>query len=251
MSLMKMLMEAQGGQGLGKLAEQFGIDEAQLGGLAGMIGPAISQGAKRRAQQPGGMEALASRMMGEDTARYLDDPAQAAAPEAQAEGMDFLEQILGSREATHELQSAAAERSGVSTDLVGQIMPAIAAMMQGGMQRQMPDTQLQGLMQGLELGVRHLALHTALHHRGDRGHDLTHHIGADAAALSGGGLELVGRLARAEDLLEEIHPLRLGLGGRCLSWIVEIACFVLAHHAAGERLHPARLLRPALGTLGD
>ncbi|MEM0943788.1 MAG: hypothetical protein AAGI70_07550, partial [Pseudomonadota bacterium] len=49
----------------------------------------------------------------------------------------------------HELQSAAAERSGVSTDLVGQIMPAIAAMMQGGMQRQMPDTQLQGLMQGL------------------------------------------------------------------------------------------------------
>ncbi|MEM7505235.1 MAG: DUF937 domain-containing protein [Pseudomonadota bacterium] len=149
MSLLKMLMESQNGQGLSQLAQQFGLDEAQMGGLAGMIAPAISKGAKRRAEQPGGLEAMLGQMMGEREAQYLDNPAAAAQPEARQQGENFLEQIMGSREATNELGAAAAERSGVSQDLVSQIMPAIAAMMQGGMQRQMPDSSLQGMLQGL------------------------------------------------------------------------------------------------------
>lgn len=146
MSLLKMLMDAQGGQGLGQLAHQFGLDEAQLGGLAGMVAPAISQGAKRRAEQPGGLEAMLGQMMGENEARYLDDPVAAAQPEARAQGENFLEQILGSREATEELGQAAADRAGVDPGIVSQVLPALAAMMQGGMQRQMPDSSLQGMM---------------------------------------------------------------------------------------------------------
>lgn len=154
MSLLKMLMDAQDGQGLGQLAQQFGLDEAQMGGLAGMIAPAISQGAKRRAQQPGGLEAMLGQMMGERESQYLDNPGAAAQPEARQQGEQFLEQILGSRDATQELGAAAAERSGVSPDIVSQIMPAIAAMMQGGMQRQMPDSSLQGMMQGMGGGAQ-------------------------------------------------------------------------------------------------
>ena len=148
MSLLKMLMDAQGGQGMGQLAQKFGIDEAQLGGLAEMVAPAISGGAKRRAQQPGGLEAMLGQMMGEGQGRYLDEPVAAAEPEARQQGEQFLEQILGSRDASQQLGQAAAERSGVSPDVVSQVLPALAAMMQGGMQRQMPDQTLQGMMQG-------------------------------------------------------------------------------------------------------
>jgi hypothetical protein len=37
MSLLQMLMNAQGGQGLGQLAQQFGPNEEQASGLAGML----------------------------------------------------------------------------------------------------------------------------------------------------------------------------------------------------------------------
>ncbi|MEM0923302.1 MAG: DUF937 domain-containing protein [Pseudomonadota bacterium] len=148
MSLLKMIMEAQGGQGLGQLAQKFGIDESDLGGLAGMVAPAISSGAKRRAAQPGGLEAMLGQMMGEGQGRYLDDPAAAAEPEAREQGAHFLEQILGSRDATQALGQAAAERTGVAEDKVSEVLPALAAMLQGGMQRQMPDSTLLGMLGG-------------------------------------------------------------------------------------------------------
>ncbi|MBY8976608.1 DUF937 domain-containing protein [Rhodobacteraceae bacterium NNCM2] len=152
MSLLNMLQQAQGGQGLGALARQFGLDEQQVNGLAEILAPTIATGAKKRAEQPGGVEAMLGQMMGENQGRYLDDPTAAAAPEAQAEGEQFLEQIFGSREATQELGQAAAERSGVQPDIVSQLMPAIAAMMQGGMQREMPDSSIQGMMESMNMG---------------------------------------------------------------------------------------------------
>jgi hypothetical protein len=145
MSLLKMLMDAQGGQGLGQLAKQFGIDEEQAGGLAGMLAPAIAQGAKRRTQQ-GGLEAVLGQLKGEAQGAYLDNPAAAAAPEGRAQGEQFLEQIFGSRQASQDLAAEAANRSGVSQDAVSQFLPAIAAMMQGGMQRSVPDSSIQGMI---------------------------------------------------------------------------------------------------------
>ncbi|MEM7670061.1 MAG: DUF937 domain-containing protein [Pseudomonadota bacterium] len=153
MSLLQMLQQAQGGQGLGALARQFGIDESQMDGLTKMLAPTIAQGTKRRAQAPGGIESMLGQMMGENQGRFLDDPEAAAGPDGRDEGERFLEQVLGSREASAELGHAAAERSGISPDIVSQLMPALAAMMQGGMQRQMPDDSIQGLMQGLSGGT--------------------------------------------------------------------------------------------------
>ncbi|MEM7176547.1 MAG: DUF937 domain-containing protein [Pseudomonadota bacterium] len=153
MSLLTMLQQAQGGQGLVQLARQFGVDEAQVNGLAQMLAPTIATGARRRAEQPDGMEAMLTQMRGETQARYLDDAGAAATPEAQIEGEQFLEQIFGSREATRQVSQAAAERSGVEPGIMDHLMPAIAAMMQGGMQRQMPDSSLDSMLSGLSAGA--------------------------------------------------------------------------------------------------
>lgn len=149
MSLLNILQQAQGGQGMGQLARQFGLDEAQVNGLAEMLAPTIAKGAQKRAEQPGGMEAMLTQMRGENQGRYLDDAGAAATPEAQVEGEQFLEQIFGSREATQQVGQAAAERSGVEPSIMDQLMPAIAAMMQGGMQRQVPDSSLDSMLSGL------------------------------------------------------------------------------------------------------
>jgi len=147
MSLLKMLMEAQGGQGLGQLAQQFGINAEQADGLAGVLAPAIAQGAKKRTQQ-GGLDAVLGQLKGEAQGAYLDNPAAAAAPEGRAQGEQFLEQIFGSREASNDLAAEAANRTGVSQDIVSKFLPAIAAMMQGGMQRSLPDSSIRGMMPG-------------------------------------------------------------------------------------------------------
>lgn len=146
MSLLKMLLESQNGQGLGQLARQFGIDDDQAGALAGMLAPAIATGAKKRAER-GGLETVLGQMFGEQEAAYFDEPARAAEPEARQQGEAFLEQIFGSGDAARQLSAEASSRSGVSQQTVEQFLPAIAAMLKGGMQRNMPDDTLRGMMQ--------------------------------------------------------------------------------------------------------
>lgn len=145
MSLMNMLNQAKGGQGLSQLAEKLGMDQEQAGGLAGMLAPAIGSAAKKRAET-GGLQALLGQLQGQAQGGLFDDPAAAAEPEARAQGDNFLEQILGSRDATRELAAEAATRSGVEQNKVEEFLPALAAMLQGGMQQQTPDTSIQGLL---------------------------------------------------------------------------------------------------------
>jgi hypothetical protein len=114
-----------------------------------MLAPAIGSAAKKRAES-GGLEALLGQMQGEAQGGYFDNPAQAAAPEARQQGENFLEQLLGSREATQNLAQEAATRANVDQGQVEQFMPALAAMLQGGMQKQMPDSSIQGMLSGLQ-----------------------------------------------------------------------------------------------------
>jgi len=79
MSLMNLLQQAQGGQGLAQLASQFGIDEAQAGKLTEMLAPTIGQAAKQKAQS-GGLEGLLGALHGESQGALFDDAAAAAAP---------------------------------------------------------------------------------------------------------------------------------------------------------------------------
>lgn len=151
MSLLKMLQQAQGGQGLSQLASQLGMDQSQAGSLAEMLAPAIGSAAKKRAER-GEVEGLLGQLKGEAQSAYFDDPAAAAQPEARQQGQNFLEQLLGSQEATQELAREAAGRANVEPSQVEQFMPALAAMLQGGMQKQTPDSGIEGMLSGLTGG---------------------------------------------------------------------------------------------------
>ena len=149
MSIMKLLQQAQGGQGLSQLASQFGIDDAKAQELTQMLAPAIGQAAKKRAEQ-GQMENVLGAMRGENQAAFFDDAAAAAAPEAQAQGQNFLESLMGDSAATEGLAATLAEKVGLDQDTVKQFMPSVAAMAQGGLQKQMPDDQIDGMMQAAQ-----------------------------------------------------------------------------------------------------
>ena len=150
MSLMDLLKQAQGGQGLGQLGQQLGLDPSMVEKLVGQMAPAISGGVKQRAQAEGGLGAILGQLQGEHSAQYFDQPQQAAAPQARAQGEDFLESIFGTREAAPQLAQAAAEKVGAPVDKAQELLPALAAMLQGGMQKQAPDNDIGAMMQGLQ-----------------------------------------------------------------------------------------------------
>lgn len=149
MSLLDLLKTAQGGGGLDALGQSFGLDTSTTRSLAEQFAPAISSGMKQRAQQDGGLGAVLGALKGEDRAAYFDDPSAAAAPAAQAKGAEFLSQIFSSERAVPEMAAAAAEKTGAPADKVQQMLPALAAMLQGGLQQRAPDTEISAAMAGL------------------------------------------------------------------------------------------------------
>lgn len=187
MSLLKMLQQAQGGQGLSGLAQQLGLDESQAGGLAEMLAPAIGSAAKRRAEG-GGLESLLGQLQGEAQGGLIDDPAAAVAPEARAQGENFLEQLLGSRDATQQLAAEAASRSGIDQSKVEEFLPSMAAMLQGGMQKQVPDDGIAGMLQGLTGG----ALAGGASSGGGLMGMIGGLLGGGSSSNSGGGFDLGG-----------------------------------------------------------
>lgn len=149
MSLLEMLKSAQGAGGLEQLGAQFGLDGRTTEALAGQLAPAISSGMKRRAAAEGGLGALLGQLQGERSAEYFEQPARAAAPEGRAAGADFLKQIFGQQEAAPELARTAAARVGAPEDKTQDLMAALGAMLQGGMQRAAPDAEIEAARAGV------------------------------------------------------------------------------------------------------
>lgn len=149
MSLLQMLQQAGGGNGLAQLASQLGLDEQTTQSLAERMAPAISGGMAQRAQAEGGMGALLGTLQGNNAAQFANNPAEAAAPAAQAQGQDFLAQIFGSQEAAPQIAQAAAADTGATPQQAESLLPALAAMLQGQMQQQAPDTEIEAAQASL------------------------------------------------------------------------------------------------------
>lgn len=176
MSLLDLLKQAQGPGGLEALARQLGMDSQTTQSLAEKLTPAISGGMQRRAQQEGGIGQILNQVQGNGAAEYTHNPARAAAPEARAEGEDFLAQIFGSRDAAPEIAAAAAAETGATAQQAQDLLPALAAMLKGAMQQAAPDAEIEAARAGLQA-------------TGDRaGSGIQDLLGALQGGGSGGGI---------------------------------------------------------------
>ncbi|SMR81571.1 protein of unknown function [Aliiroseovarius halocynthiae] len=143
MSLLQLLQQAQNGQGLSALAEQVGLDQTQAGDLTSLLAPVIGKAAKQQAES-GGLDSILGALKGEAQAGMFDDVAQAASPEGAAQGANFLNGLLGDN-GTNALAEQAAERTGIGMEQIMAFLPALGAMAQGGLQKQMPDASIDAL----------------------------------------------------------------------------------------------------------
>lgn len=131
--LLDMILSARGGSNVKDLANRFGLDESQTTSALGQIIPALAGGVKRNVAEEGGLESLLGALQKGDHERFLEQPEALADEAAEREGKGILGHLFGSKEVSREVASRAAEKSGVSSDVLKKMLPMAASMFMGSL----------------------------------------------------------------------------------------------------------------------
>ena len=144
MNLNDIIQAAQGGQGVNNMASQFGLTPEQTQAAIQAMIPAFSTGLQRTAQDPTGLGDILSQLTNSVHQGSFTDPAQAGA--AGGAGGGVLGQIFGSPQITAQLSQQASQISGVSPQIIQQMMPVVASMLMGGLFHSMNSQGLGGIL---------------------------------------------------------------------------------------------------------
>ncbi|MBZ9810417.1 MULTISPECIES: DUF937 domain-containing protein [unclassified Mesorhizobium] len=135
-SLFDMLAQAQNGNGMQALAQQYGLSMQQTQAAVAALLPAFSQGLQRNTADPYGLGAFMTAMASGQHAKYFEDATRAFSPQGVDEGNGILGHLFGSKDLSRAVASQAAQASGVSQQVLQQMLPAIASMLMGGLFKQ-------------------------------------------------------------------------------------------------------------------
>ncbi len=150
--LLDLLAGAQARPAKQQLGQQFGLsDEVTQQAMSALI-PALAAGLKSNASQPGGVEALLGALGKGGHARYLDDPSLLGRTDTREDGNGILGHLLGSKDMSRSVAAQAAQKTGIDSDILKQMLPLVATMVMGSLSKKSeePDTlaQLTGMLGG-------------------------------------------------------------------------------------------------------
>ena len=130
------MLAAQNGIAMEALQRQFSLTQQQTSQVVETLLPAFSTGLKHNVSDPYGVGAFLQTLAAGNHANYFDNPMSAFTPGGQAAGNDVLGQIFGSKELSRAVAAQAAAATGVGQEIIKQMLPAIAAMIMGGLFKQ-------------------------------------------------------------------------------------------------------------------
>ncbi|UVK43939.1 DUF937 domain-containing protein [Mesorhizobium sp. AR07] len=146
-TLFDMLAQAQNGNGMQALAQQYGLSTQQTQAAVAALLPAFSQGLQRNTADPYGLGAFMTAMASGQHAKYFEDATRAFSPQGVDEGNGILGHLFGSKDLSRAVASQAAQASGVNQQILQQMLPAIASMVMGGLFKQTTNQLTGGQMQ--------------------------------------------------------------------------------------------------------
>ncbi len=135
MNILDMVLQAQNGGATTQLARQFGLSEDQADKALRELVPALSGGIKRNLAQPRGLEDLEGALQRQDHARYYEDAKSLEREDTVTDGNAILGHVFGSKEVSREVASRASAKSGVDSDLLKKMLPVVAALVMGSLNR--------------------------------------------------------------------------------------------------------------------
>ncbi len=151
-NLMDMIATANGGAAKQQLGAQLGLDQNQTEMALKALLPALSAGLKVNTQKPGGLEALLGALSSGQHSQYLDQPEKLAEPQTVEDVNAILGHLLGSRDVSRSVASAASQKTGLSDDLLKSALPLVASLVMGSLSKQTQEpgiaSQLMGALGG-------------------------------------------------------------------------------------------------------
>lgn len=145
-SISDIIGNAQGGNMIANLAKQFGLSEDQVQSAVNALVPAVSTGLQQQASDPSALGNIVSTVAsGGAPQQAFTDADAAASPQATQQGGNLLEQIFGGGK-TEAVAQHAAQASGVSPDIIQQMMPILMSVIAGGLFHGMQNQGLGGVL---------------------------------------------------------------------------------------------------------
>ena len=141
MNLFEIMSQAQGGDAFKALARQYGLSEDQAQSAVQAMMPAFATGLKRNTAAPDGMAGFLRALSGGGHASYFDDPGQALSGGGIADGNAILGHLFGNKEVSRAVAAQAQAATGIGESVLKQMLPAIAAMVMGGLSKQSHNSQ--------------------------------------------------------------------------------------------------------------
>jgi hypothetical protein len=134
-NLFDVIRDAQGGEAVDNIARQFNLTPEQAQRAIDALLPAFALSLQRNAANPYRFAELLGMMGSGRYANFFDLPGQAFSPQGRREGSDLLARLFGSKEVSRHVANLAAAMTGLSTEVMKQMLPPLAAMLVGGLFR--------------------------------------------------------------------------------------------------------------------
>ncbi len=138
MELIDLLQQAHGGNALGAIGGQFGLDETQTAAAVQELAPVIAAGLRRNmAQSPENVVTLVQALQKGNHSQYLDNTDAVQFGSVANDGNAILGHIFGSKDVSREVAMRAAGSSGIGSSIMKQLLPVIASMVIGSLTKKM------------------------------------------------------------------------------------------------------------------
>lgn len=133
MDILDALRQSQDGNAIPNLARAFGISPAEADAVLQSVVPQLARRIERNTLSRGGIADVVGAMGRAAERNYLDDAQVFSGTTMRDDGVAILDQILWSKDQSRAVAQRAAQSSGISEALIKQMLPAIAAMLMGGL----------------------------------------------------------------------------------------------------------------------
>ncbi len=135
-SLLDMMLEMQNGDAVQQLSRQFQLSQEQTVTAMEALMPAFSTGLKRNAADPYGIANFFNALATGQHGNYVDNMMAAFKPQGVTNGNAILGHLFGSPDVSRAVAAQASALSGVSPDILKQMLPVLANLIMGGLFKQ-------------------------------------------------------------------------------------------------------------------
>ena len=133
MNLLETILNAQNGDVVRQMADNFQLDERQARSAIGALVPALSRGIGRNANTPQGLDSLIGALTRGNHGQYLEHPDAVTRPAAVDDGNGILGHVFGSKDVSRQVASRAAESTGVDSRILKKMLPMLASAAMGAL----------------------------------------------------------------------------------------------------------------------